>query len=63
MFREYNQFSLIKELHTLFDSIATTPRNCRFPKGSSSGYIFFFTLKTQLIFVIFKYILFGCFRF
>ena len=42
--------------------LANTLRNCRRPKGSSTG-TFSFTLKTQLIFVIFKHILFDCFRF
>ena len=37
-------------------------RNCRRSKGFSTGK-FSFTLKTQLIFVIFKHILFDCFRF
>ena len=46
----------------LIDSFTTTLRNCRCPKGSSTG-TFSFTLKTQLIFLIFKYILFDCFRF
>ena len=38
----HNQFVLIKELHILFDSLATMLRNCRRPKGSSTGCIFFY---------------------
>ena len=45
----------------LFDSIVTTLRNCRRLKVLQRG-IFSFTLKTQLIFVIFKHILFDCFK-
>ena len=52
---------LLLELHIFFDSLTTSLKNCRRPKGSSSG-IFSFILKTQLIFVVFKYILFDCFR-
>ena len=52
---------LIKELYTLFDSLATSLRNYRHSKGSLTG-AFSFTLKTQLVFMIFKYILFDCFR-
>ena len=37
---------LLLDLHTFFDSIATSLRNCRRPKGSLMGYIFFYFEKS-----------------